>query len=393
MKTPLDYGKECCDALMKRYKPEKLPPEGSLFYIQGVFLSGMQHIYSLSGDEKYFNYVKAYVDSTIGKNGELYGFCHELPIPAVAEKTRRALTMLDFKQPAVLMYQLYDKTGEEKYRRVIETIAESMYFWPVNRYGGYWHMMTQPFQMWMDGAYMAGPLSVMYAARFGGDILRDRAIRQIFIMNDFMKDKKTGLYYHGWDDSAAIQGFSPMPWADPVTGLSSQIWGRAVGWYAVAILDMLDYIPKDHPDVPRLKKIECDLLVALPAFQDEKTGMWYNVLDKPGKKGNWVESSCTSLFIYSYAKALRTGILDEKYAPVLEKAYSGLCDSLYYDENGDLTVDNICIGTCIDEGTYEHYIGRERLKNDLHGAGAFIMMCAEMQRLTEQMKREKSDEI
>ena len=156
---------------------------------------------------------------------------------------------------------------------------------------------------------------------------------------------------------------------------------------------MMVYILKVDEQVPRLKKIECDLLVALPAFQDEKTGMWYNVLDKPGKKGNWVESSCTSLFIYSYAKALRTGILDEKYAPVLEKAYSGLCDSLYYDENGDLTVDNICIGTCIDEGTYEHYIGRERLKNDLHGAGAFIMMCAEMQRLTEQMKREKSDEI
>jgi len=384
VKTALDYGKECCDALMKQYKPQILPPEGSFFYIQGVFLSGMQNIYSLCNEEKYFDYVKAYVDSTIGENGEIYGFCHELPIPKVAEKTKRALTMLDFKQPAILLYQLYDKTGEEKYRRAIETISKSMHFWPVNQYGGYWHMMTQPFQMWMDGAYMAGPLSVMYAARFGDDILRERAINQIFIMNDFMKDKETGLYYHGWDDSASILGFLPMPWADKKTGLSSQVWGRAVGWYAVAILDMLDYIPKDHPSVPRLKQIECDLLSALPKFQDEKTGMWYNVLDKPGKEGNWVESSCTNLFIYSYAKAIRTGVLSKDYAGVLEKAYKGICDTLYYDEDGYLVVDHVCMGTCIDDGTYEHYINRDRVKNDLHGAGAFILMCAEMHRYMEQ---------
>lgn len=384
MKTALDYGKECCDALMKQYKPQLLPPEGSFFYIQGVFLSGMQNIYSLCNEEKYFDYVKAYVDSTIGENGEIYGFCHELPIPKVAEKTKRALTMLDFKQPAILLYQLYDKTGEEKYRRAIEIISKSMHFWPVNQYGGYWHMMTQPFQMWMDGAYMAGPLSVMYAARFGDDILRERAINQIFIMNDFMKDKETGLYYHGWDDSVAILGFLPMPWADKETGLSSQVWGRAVGWYAVAILDMLDYIPKDHPSVPRLKQIECDLLSVLPKFQDEKTGMWYNVLDKPGKEGNWVESSCTNLFIYSYAKAIRTGVLSKDYANVLEKAYNGICDTLYYDDEGYLVVDHVCMGTCIDDGTYEHYINRDRVKNDLHGAGAFILMCAEMHRYIQQ---------
>lgn len=108
-----------------------------------------------------------------------------------------ALTMLDHKQPSILFYNLYDETGDEKYLRVIKTIGESMYFWPVNQYGGYWHMMTQHHQMWLDGAYMAGPLSVMYADRFGGEVLRDRAINQIFIMDDHMKDEKTGLYYHG----------------------------------------------------------------------------------------------------------------------------------------------------------------------------------------------------
>lgn len=379
-KTPLGYGEMGCRALMHKYRPEELPPKGAMFYHQGVFLSGMQQIYLIGGNKEYFNYIKEYCDSVIGENGEIYGIDHEVTdYKQEAEwgeiVNMDAMTMLDCKQPVILLYNLYEETKDEKYKKAIETISRSMYFWPVNHYGGYWHMMTQHHQMWMDGAYMAGPLSVMYSHYFGDETLRERAIHQIFLMNDHMLDKKTGLYFHGWDPSGE------MAWADSETGLSSQIWGRAVGWYAVAILDVLDYIPKDHPAVERLKQIEKDLLTALKKAQDEKTGMWFNVLDKPNEAGNWVESSCTHLFVYSYAKAIRTGVVpEEEFADVLEKAYKGSIDRLYCDEEGYLVIDDVCIGTCIDEGTYEHYIGRERIKNDLHGAGAFILMCAEMQR-------------
>lgn len=372
-KTPLEYGALACDALIHKFTPDKLPPEGALFYHQGVFLSGMQRVYLQTGDKKYFNYIKEYIDAVIGPNGELYGICHELTTDETPYLSKVALTMLDNKQPIILFYNLYDETGDEKYRNAIETITQSMYFWPVNQYGGYWHMMTQPYQMWMDGAYMAAPLSVMYADRFGDDTLRERAIKQIFIMNDFMRDEKTGLYYHGWDDS------KKEAWADPETGLSSQFWGRAVGWYTVAILDVLDYIPKDHPAVERLKQIERDLLEALVQYQDPKTGMWFEVLDQPEREDNWVESSCTNLFIYSYAKAIRTGVIGEEYAEVLEKAYKGIEEALYYDEDGYIVIDKVCVGTCIDEGTYEHYINRAQIKNDLHGAGAFVLMCTEME--------------
>ena len=371
---PIKYAVNVCDALIKQYEAKDLPPKGTFFYHQGVALAGMQQIYFLTGEKKYFQYIKAYVDSVIGPKGELYGFDHELTTPQTPKLTKDALTMLDHKQPSILLYDLYDETKDEKYRNAIQTIAQSMYFWPVNQYGGYWHMMTQPYQMWMDGAYMAGPLSVMYADRFGDSVLRERAIKQIFIMNEHMKDDKTGLYYHGWDDS------KKESWADPETGLSGQFWGRAVGWYAVAILDILDYIPEDHPAVERLKSIEADLLKSLANYQDKKTGMWYNVLDKVDDPRNWVESSCTNLFIYSHAKALRKRVIGEEYKSVLEKAYAGIEDILYYDENGDIVVDKVCIGTCINSGTYEHYIGREQIKNDLHGIGAFLLMCAEMQR-------------
>lgn len=375
MKTPLDYGKLACDAFIHKYAPAELPPVGSLFYHQGVCLSGMQRIYLLTGDKKYFNYIKDYVDSVIGLNGELIGFEHELNTPETADLARRALQMLDHKQPIILFYNLYDETGDEKYMRAIKTVGESMHYWPVNRYGGYWHMMTQHNQMWLDGAYMAGPLSVMYAQRFGDSILRERAINQVFLMDDFMKDKKTGLYYHGWDDS------KQEGWADPETGLSGQFWGRAVGWYTVAILDILDYIPENHPAVPRLKQIEADLLRALAKYQDKETGMWYEVLDQIDRPDNWVESSCTNLFIYSYAKAVRKGIVSkEEFGAVIERAYEGSINSTYMDEDGYLVIDKVCVGTCIDAGTYEHYINRAQIMNDLHGGGAFILMCSEMEK-------------
>lgn len=372
---------EVCEALMRKYKPSELPPVGAFFYHQGVALSGMQQVYFLTCEKKYFQYIKDYVDSVIGPKGELYGFDHELTTPQMPPLAKDALTMLDSKQPSILLYNLYDETKDEKYMNAIKTIAQSMYFWPVNQYGGYWHMITQPYQMWMDGAYMAGPLSVMYADRFGDTVLRERAIKQIFIMNEHMKDDKTGLYYHGWDDS------KKECWADPETGLSSQFWGRAVGWYAVAILDILDYIPEDHPAIDRLKSIEVDLLKSLANYQDKKTGLWFNVLDKIDDPRNWTESSCTNLFLYSYAKALRKGIIGEEYKPVLEKAYAGIEDILYYDENGDIVIDKVCIGTCINSGTYEYYLSCKQIKNDLHGIGAFLLMCAEMQKYLDSEKQ------
>lgn len=375
MRNPLEYGELLCKALMHKYEPEKLPPEGVLFYHQGVFLSGMQKIYRLTGKKEYFEYIKTYIDSVIGENGELSGFCHEALTKDTPELALQALQMLDHKQPTILLYDLYDETGEEKYVNAIKSVAGSMYYWPINRYGGYWHMMTQVNQMWMDGAYMIGPLSVMYADRFNDNVLRERAINQVFLMNKYMRDKKTGLYFHGWDES------KQMEWADKETGLSGQFWGRADGWYAVAILDMLDYIPDDNPRKKDMEEIVKDLLDTLLNFRDEKTGMWFNVLDRIDDDKNWVETSCTSLFVYSYAKAIRKGIIKgEIYEKTIEKAYNSLIDGIYYDEQGCPVLDNVCIGTCIEEGTYEYYLSRPKVKNDLHGVGAFTLMCAELYR-------------
>ncbi len=279
-KTPLEYGIMAVEALMHKYKAEELPPAGSFFYTQGVCLWGVQQIYQLTGEKKYFNYIKDYVDSVIAPDGSIYGMNYELGMPSFSKYAPRCMTMLDCKQPSVLLHLLYDETGDEKYMKGIKTIGESMYYYPVNKYGGYWHMMTQPYQMWMDGAYMAGLLSVMYAKRFGDNTLRERAVKQILLMHEHMRDPKTGLYHHAWDDSKT------MVWADPETGLSPQFWGRGMGWYPAAIMDILDYLPEDHEKAEELKAIVREIFDAIRNFQDPESGMWYQVLDQPEKEGN-----------------------------------------------------------------------------------------------------------
>lgn len=371
--SPLELGIMGCEAVMNQFAAEELPPKNFLFYHQGVFLSGVEQIFKLSKDEKYFQYIKKYVDSVIGENGEIYGICHELDHSAVSAPAQQSLTMLDYKQPIILFYNLYEVTKDIKYKNAIEQMTQSMYYWPVNVHNGYWHAMFLPHQVWLDGAYMAGPLSAMYST-FGDSTLLNRAIEQMFIIDKNMKDKNSGLYFHAWDPS------KESDWADKATGLSSQIWSRAVGWYSVAMLDILDYVPQEHPKRSALIKLVDDLLSNLIKYQDEETGFWYQVLDKPEREDNWIETSATCLFIYSYAKALRKGIVKKDYHDTLIKAYNGVKKILYTDENNNLVIDNICAGTCVESGTYEHYISSRRVKNDLHGAGAFILMCAEVQR-------------
>ena len=371
-KTALEYGVMAVEALMHKYVAQKLPPEGSFFYTQGVCLWGVQQIYQLTRDKRYFKYIKDYVDSVIAPDGSIYGMVHELKVPKISRYAPKSLAMLDCKQPSVLLHLLYDETGDEKYMKGIKAVGESMYYYPVNQYGGYWHMMTQPYQMWLDGSYMAGILSVMYAKRFGDNTLRDRAVKQILLMHDHMRDEKTGLYYHAWDDS------KKMPWADPETGLSPQFWGRGMGWYPVAVMDILEYLPEDHPEAETLKHIVRGVFEAIVKYQDPKSGMWYQVLDQIEREDNWLESSVTHMFCYAFVKARRMGVIGDEYDEVIERAYRGIIGNCYLDEDGYLVIDNVCRGACV--GDYEYYINRPKAKNDMHGIGTFCFLMAEIEK-------------
>lgn len=354
--TALDYAKMACDTLMKKFVAEDLPPKGHFHYHQGVFLSGMQKTYELCEEEKYFNYIKDWVDSIIGEDGSIHKFD-----PG----------QLDDIQPGVLLYLLYNKTKDEKYKKALFTLLPLIKNFPKNEEGGFWHKEGCPEQMWLDGLYMAGPISAQFAAEFGEKEYFDSVIFQACLMEKKTKDPQTGLWYHAWDCS------KKKAWAHPETGLSSEFWGRSIGWVPVATLEELDYIPEDYTGRAEVVRLTTDLLKAVCKYQDAASGLWYQVVDKGEQEGNWLESSCTCLFVAAVCKAVREGLLDKSYLEYAEKGYKGIIDRLKYNENG-VIIDNICVGTGV--GDYRHYCARPTSENDLHGVGAFLIMCTEVEK-------------
>ncbi len=217
---------------------------------------------------------------------------------------------------------------------------------------------------------MGGPIAARYARAFGRPEFYDMAALQALFMAKHTREAKTGLFYHGWDEDKKAR------WADPVTGCAPEFWGRAIGWYTTAVAEILDDLPYGHKDRPALLQILGDLLDSLIRYQDAPSGLWYQVVDKGTRPDNWLETSCSCLYAYSIAKAVRKGYIDSKYLESAFKGYAGIVKRLKTDSSGHIVIDNVCVGTGI--GDYAHYIARPTGANDLHGVGAFLLMCAEM---------------
>lgn len=355
IREPLFYARASVDTMMRRFDAKELPPKGHFHYHQGVFLSGVYKTYQACGEESYFRYVKDWVDSCIDENG----------IPHDYDEGQ-----LDDLQPGILLFPLYERTGELKYRNLLDRVVTIIREFPRNEAGGFWHKQWHPNQMWLDGLYMAGPVCAEYGKRFQVPEYFDLVAEQALLMEEHTRDSRTGLWYHAWDSS------KQEGWADPVTGLSPEFWGRSIGWVPVAVLDELDFIPKEHPKYEELRRLVRELLTAVCRFQSED-GRWYQVPDKVSEPDNWLETSCSSLFVAAVCKAVRMGILEEEYLEYAQKGYEGVIRSLGWDGE-DLLVGGVCVGTGV--GDYRHYINRPTSVNDLHGVGAFLIMCAEMQK-------------
>jgi unsaturated rhamnogalacturonyl hydrolase len=352
-RNALDYAKMGADTLIRKFSVEELPPKDRFHYHQGVFLSGMERLYLLSGEKKYHDYIKAWVDYYINEAGEI-DHCD--------------VREFDDMQPAILLFRLYETTGDGRYKKVLDRFSPIVEKWPTNAQGGFWHKYHRENQMWLDGLYMIGPYSVMYAHYFDKPYFYERVFAQMDLMRRNMTDPKTGLLYHAWDDSKIAE------WADKTTGLSPQFWGRAIGWYAVAIMDILDYIPGDHPRRREFINAGLDIINALIRFQDEDSGLWYQVVNRGEDPRNWFETSCSCLYTYAIAKAVKKNLVHKSYARYIHRAFRGIIDSLSFEED-DLILSRVCVGTGV--GDYDFYLNRPTVQNDLHGMGAFLLMCTE----------------
>jgi unsaturated rhamnogalacturonyl hydrolase len=271
-----------------------------------------------------------------------------------------------------LLY-LYQNSKEEKYKKAADTLADQMLNQPKTKDGGYWHKLSYPHQMWLDGVYMGDVFNCQYAATFNKLVFYDEAVHQIELIYNHTIDSVTGLLYHGWDESVNDV------WSDPVRGTSPEFWGRGMGWYMMALVDVLDYLPANHPKRTKIITILNKTSEALAKVQDANTYLWYQVLDKGYRPDNWIETSCSAMFAYAFAKGAIKGYLPGEYLQKAEDAFNSMINEyVYFDSEGRFYLtETVYVGTLNfknSDGSYNYYVNVDRRINDFKGVSAFLYL-------------------
>ncbi len=334
-------------------------------YEHGLFLKAVLKVGEASGSQRYSQMVHDWLDHFITPNGRI-----------------RTYRLNDFNLDQInagnLLLSLADQSGESRYARAIELLHCQLNLQPRTKSGLFWHKKIYPHQVWLDGLYMAQPFQAGWARMNGAAEIFDDAIRQLAQIEQFTRDPQTGLLYHGWDESCQQR------WANPQSGCSPSFWGRGMGWYAMALVDVLEILPASHSGRAALIDIIARLALALSRFQDPDSGLWYQVVNFAGRPGNYLESSVSAMLAYSFAKGVRMGYLPEEYLPVARRAYHGLLENkIKVDAQGAITLEGTCGvaglgGNPYRDGTFDYYIGEKTIANDFKGVGPFILASLEL---------------
>ncbi|HEY3404004.1 MAG TPA: glycoside hydrolase family 88 protein [Ohtaekwangia sp.] len=335
-------------------------------YEYGVLLTSFRQLRSQTGDNVYYDYSKKIIDHFINADGSIRTY-------DLTEYN------IDHITPGRIVLWLYAQTKDEKYKKAADLLHEQLIWHPRTKEGGYWHKLRYPYQMWLDGLYMGETFAAEYAATFNDKKKFDDIASQFIWMENHVRDAKTGLLYHAWDES------KQQRWANPATGQAPGFWGRGMGWYGMALVDVLDHFPKDHPGRKDLIAILQRFATAVKNYQDPASGVWYQVLDKADKPGNYLEASASSMFIYALAKGTRMGYLDKSFGGVAKKGFEGaLKNFIETDEQGLIHLTKVVSvgglgGNPYRDGSFEYYISEPLRTDDLKGVGPFIQASIEME--------------
>lgn len=338
-------------------------------YIDGCMIKAIMEVYAITGEKEYLDFADNYVDAKVFEDGTIDGY-------KVEEKN------IDNINAGKTLFELYDITKKEKYLKAINLIYSQIGQMPRTKDGNFWHKDIYPNQVWLDGLYMCQPFYIEYETRYNNKKNYDDIFMQFENVVRDMKDPRTGLYYHAYDSSRE------MFWCDTVTGLSNNFWLRALGWYAMALLDTAEKAdPAGYEDkVEFLKKTFVDLIDAMIKYQDE-SGMWYQVVNMGNMEDNYLETSGSSIFAYAILKGVRLGFLPESYRQYGEKAFHGVCEKyMSADEEGMLHVGGICLvaglgGKQKRPGTYDYYMSEPVVNDDAKGVGPLLLAYTEMLRI------------
>lgn len=336
-------------------------------YDMGVVLKGFEGLWMNSGNAKYFTAIQQKIDYFVKDDGTIKNY----------EKEEYNLDHVNNGKLVLLLYRI---TGKEKYKKAADLLRSQLLTHPRTKEGGFWHKKVYTNQMWLDGLYMAEPFYAEYAMLFHEDSDFDDIANQFIWMEKHARDPKTGLLYHAWDESKEQQ------WANKTTGTSPLFWARAMGWYADALVDALDYFPANHPKRKALVDILNRLVNAIEKQQDAKTGLWYDIMNYsgPGKEKNYFEASASSQFVYAVAKGVRNGYLPAAKISIAKKGYQGILKQFFKEENdqwnlnGTVKVSGLG-GKPYRDGSFEYYMSEPVITNDAKGIGAFMLACDEME--------------
>lgn len=340
---------------------------GKWSYDFGVVLRGFQEEYRQTGKREYFDYIQQTMDYFIQEDGSIKNYRFE------------ALN-IDYVNNGKLLFLLYEKTGQEKYKLALDQLFAQLEAMPRTPEGGFWHKKIYPEQMWLDGLYMGAPFYAEYLVRFKGGAGLEDVVRQFELCFEHARDPQTGLLYHAWDSA------KKQPWADPETGCSPHFWGRSMGWYVMALVDVIELLPVgDYRQ--RLAKILLAVMDALFKVQDPVAKVWYQVLDEGTRHGNYLEASGSSMIVYGLAKGLVLGVFTEEWQTRLEESYTGLVEEfvLIGNDPGVHLIRNCEVaglgGADQRDGSFVYYVSEPIVTNDFKGLGAFLQAVIMMEQV------------
>jgi unsaturated rhamnogalacturonyl hydrolase len=337
-------------------------------YEYGLIHKSFERVWQQTGDTRFYDVIFREVSPLIQPDGSIETY-------TITEYN------LDQIYAGRLLFLLYRTTGEERFKKAMALLRTQLAWQPRTRAGGFWHKLIYPHQMWLDGIYMASPFFAEYAVTFGETQSLNDIVQQFRVIEDKTRDPQTGLLYHGWDESRLQR------WANPQTGCSPHCWGRATGWYAMALVEVLELLPGEFPGRAVLLAILERLAAALLPIQDAASGLWYQVMDQSGREDNYLEASGSCMAAYSFAKAARLGYLNKSYLDHAKRAYAGILEHFVkVDERGQVHLERVCGaaglgGTPYRDGTYHYYVTEKIITDDYKGVGAFILASCELESL------------
>jgi unsaturated rhamnogalacturonyl hydrolase len=351
-----DWSTAVVNSTMTRFTPATL---GGWSYTRGLYLYGQYLVYQRTHDPRYLAYIKAWADRFVDGGGHI----------------SQSFNSLDSMESGNVLLALFKETGDTRYQKAAAQIRTRLNTYPRTSDGGFWHATSasRAHQLWLDGTFMVDPFLIRYGQLFNDSAFGDDEASHQLLIDASHLQASSGLLFHAYDESGAAS------WADPTTHHSPVFWCRAIGWYGMATIEILELLPATHPNRAPLVSALQKLVGAIARYQDQASGRWFQVVNRGSLSTNWTETSCSAMFTYVVSRAVERGYVASSLKSVASKGYQGVLARISLDSHGLTNLTQICIGTNV-SGKLSDYLSRPRATNDFHGLGAFLIMNEQLMR-------------